>query len=225
MKKHLLRIGALSFVLFVAHAQASSDPVADFKVEVAAAEKKCAENDYKTCYQLGNWYFRGAWHLDANDSKAKELWEKACDGNYADGCSGVAITYMYGTYVKPSEIKALDFSEKGCRLGDDDSCMLHNKVKDMVGDDLRLKVVEMLSENAEANSAKINVLFEPNNDRELGLMKESPFKPSELKEDWETYLTSLGTSKEYLKEKGFNKVRIYTSQSTSVDDYVLKVIK
>ncbi len=88
----------------------------------------------------------------------------------------------------------------------------------------RLSVAQELTGLAKKAEVRIEFSVDPNDDTTLILHRESSLKPSELSGDWTFYMLSIGSSPDYLKKKGFNKVRIYTSQSKGINDYVLKIL-
>ena len=88
----------------------------------------------------------------------------------------------------------------------------------------RLSVVSELTQMAKKAEVLIEFSVDPNDDTTLMLHRVSSLKPSELSGDWTMYLYSIGSSPDNLKESGFNKVRIYTSQSKGINDYVLKIL-
>jgi uncharacterized OB-fold protein len=86
----------------------------------------------------------------------------------------------------------------------------------------RSDFAEQLTKKARKAEVKIQFSVDPNDDKTLIINRISTQTPKELRGDWSMYLYSVGTTKENLKAKGFNKVRIYTSQSEGIRDYVLK---
>ena len=88
----------------------------------------------------------------------------------------------------------------------------------------RLSIAKELTKMAKEAEVRLEFSVNPIDDTTLVLYRESNLKPSELSGDWTIYLLSIGSSPEQLKEKGFNKVRIYTSQSKDLNDYVLKTL-
>lgn len=88
----------------------------------------------------------------------------------------------------------------------------------------RSEASKELTEMAKKNEVRIEFSVDPNDDTTLFLYRESSLKPNEISGDWTMYLFSIGTTKEYLVKQGFNKVRIYTSQSKGINDYVLKIL-
>ena len=88
----------------------------------------------------------------------------------------------------------------------------------------RSSVANELNQMAKKAEVRLEFSVDPNDDTTLMLYRESNLKPSELSGDWSLYLLSIGSSTEYLTAKGFNKVRIYTTKSNGVNDYVLKIL-
>lgn len=87
-----------------------------------------------------------------------------------------------------------------------------------------VSVAKELTEMAKDAEVRIEFSVDPNDDTTLVIHRVSNLRPNELSGDWTFYLLSIGSSPDYLKEKGFNKVRIYTSQSLDINDYVLKIL-
>lgn len=87
-----------------------------------------------------------------------------------------------------------------------------------------VSVANELTEMAKDAEVRIEFSVDPNDDTTLVIHRVSNLRPNELSGDWTFYLLSIGSSPDYLKEKGFNKVRIYTSQSLDINDYVLKIL-
>ena len=54
--------------------------------------------------------------------KAAWLYEKACDGEYANGCHNLGVLYMNGQGVKRDYIEAAKFYEKACEADVSESC-------------------------------------------------------------------------------------------------------
>ena len=88
----------------------------------------------------------------------------------------------------------------------------------------RSSIAKELTKMAQEAEVLLEFSVDPNNDTTLMLYRESNLKPTELSGDWTIYLLSICSSPEHLKEKGFNKVRIYTSKSEGITDYVLKIL-
>lgn len=55
---------------------------------------------------------------------ALELFERACEGKVAEGCSNLARMYSKGEGVKKSKAKAVQFFQKACDSGDMGICIL-----------------------------------------------------------------------------------------------------
>lgn len=49
-------------------------------------EKSCENNEAKSCYYLGNFYYHGTDEISQDREKAKELYDKSCSLNYKDAC-------------------------------------------------------------------------------------------------------------------------------------------
>ena len=91
-------------------------------------------------------------------------------------------------------------------------------------DTKRSDIAKELTEKAIKAEVGLSFSVDPNLDTTLFIYRISPLKPKELKGDWKMFLFFIGTNTDYLKEKGFNMVRIYTSQSKDINDYVLKIL-
>ncbi len=55
-------------------------------------------------------------------SKARKYFEKACDLNIGDGCSGLGFLYGSGKGVEKDLTKAAYFYSKACELKEGDGC-------------------------------------------------------------------------------------------------------
>ena len=49
--------------------------------------------------------------------KAAQLWQKACDGGYAEGCGSLGFLYEYGKGVRQNFSTAKQYYGKACDLG------------------------------------------------------------------------------------------------------------
>ena len=54
--------------------------------------------------------------------KAAELWQKACDGGDAEGCSNLGLLYKNGQGVKQDYQKAAQLYQKACDSGEAKGC-------------------------------------------------------------------------------------------------------
>jgi autotransporter translocation and assembly factor TamB len=81
----------------------------------------------------------------------------------------------------------------------------------------------ILTSRAKNISLRVRFDLDPNDDSTFVIDRATTLRPEDVK-NWENYLLSVDTNKRQLKNKGFNKVRIYTSKSKSISDYVLKIL-
>ncbi len=89
---------------------------------------------------------------------------------------------------------------------------------------IRKEIAVSLSQAAIDTEVKVSFSVDPNDDTTLVIHRISHLKPAELAGNWKIiYLMSIGAGAEELKKQGFDKARIYTSQSEDISDYVLKV--
>ncbi len=58
---------------------------AEDKELAAKYDKECMKNNAESCYKLGFLYASGD-GVKQDNAKAKELYQKACDGGSAEGC-------------------------------------------------------------------------------------------------------------------------------------------
>lgn len=96
-----------------AKVSASREPPPEIK-QLAA---ECEQNKYASCTALGHWYSR---HQDAaSQSRAAELYERACNGGDAEGCYSRGLAYEYNA---KDEARAAEFYRRACDMGSPDGC-------------------------------------------------------------------------------------------------------
>ena len=62
--------------------------------------------------------------------KAAELYQKACDGGSADGCSNLGVLYAKGRGANQDYQKAAELYQKACDLGDRLGCDNYRKLNE-----------------------------------------------------------------------------------------------
>jgi TPR repeat protein len=104
-----------------ARVAASREPPQEIKQFAA----ECEQNKYASCTGLGDWYSR---HSDAaSQSRATELYERACNGGDAAGCYSLGLQYEYrkyehGTDNADDEARAEELLQRACNMGNADGC-------------------------------------------------------------------------------------------------------
>jgi hypothetical protein len=86
----------------------------------------------------------------------------------------------------------------------------------------RQAIAKELTAMAQEYAARFEFAVAPDDDTTLIMYYDTHLKASELTGDWTSYLFAFGSSPEELKDEGFTQIRIYTSRSKDVNDYVLK---
>lgn len=111
MKRILLGLAILFAVL---NASAAEGNVFD----VEGNEKGCNEGDAKKCYMLGV-----AYAGFGSGTEGAKLFSKACDGDIAEGCTGLGLAYLQEVEGFKSDYKkAANLMIKGCDGGDATGC-------------------------------------------------------------------------------------------------------
>ncbi len=77
----------------------------------------CNDSDMKACLNLGSIYYRGSSVVRRDTKKAKELYAKACDGGYMEGCHELSVVYYAGGHTKQDKQKAKELFSKACDGG------------------------------------------------------------------------------------------------------------
>ena len=72
----------------------------------------------------GKDYFNEGVKADKNHNyiKAAELYKKACDMGYAQGCNNLGLLYVNGQGVRQSYTKAAELYKKACDMGFTGGC-------------------------------------------------------------------------------------------------------
>lgn len=82
-------------------------------------EAQCEKGDATSCDRLGALVSAGK-HGAADPKKALTLFEKACDGGYADGCTNLGVSLLIGGSPDPARAAAV--LEKACQSGSARAC-------------------------------------------------------------------------------------------------------
>jgi hypothetical protein len=92
---------------------------------VAALRQACdsrVEGGPESCYTLGMMYSSGGMGVEQDPSRAFEMFDKACDNDYARGCGRMAQSYLSGQGVAADPVKAIAAFDRACRKRDASSC-------------------------------------------------------------------------------------------------------
>lgn len=98
--------------------------------DVADCEAQCNANHPGSCLNLANLAYRDYGKKDASDAETKanetravDLWKKACDGGVMPACTeyGLSRTERYGSYAKDFKVATAALN-KACEAGDKDGC-------------------------------------------------------------------------------------------------------
>jgi TPR repeat protein len=84
----------------------------------------CQRGDLEACADLGLRYEKG--HGVARDaSRARELYRKACDGGWGNGCMVFGVARFQGSLDEtPDPTAGIALLEKGCTLGEAQACVI-----------------------------------------------------------------------------------------------------
>jgi TPR repeat protein len=82
----------------------------------------CEKGDFSECRSLGEDYEFGRRGITQNIDKAFELYTKACNGGFSDGCSDLAWMYSRGKGVELNHGKEMEFLIKACNLLNGSAC-------------------------------------------------------------------------------------------------------
>ena len=85
-------------------------------------EKACSSGNQNACPRLGELYFEEGKNAGKDAAKAKELYQKSCDLNSADGCYKIAVYYNVGRGVSQDINKAKELYKKACELKNESAC-------------------------------------------------------------------------------------------------------
>lgn len=97
--------------------KATTDPVG-YAQDV---EHECAGGHAKACTSLGVHYAFGTFGRKVDYAKARELFERSCDGDPA-GCHELAVLYEHGRGVAVDRTRARSLYERACAAGSKASC-------------------------------------------------------------------------------------------------------
>lgn len=89
--------------------------------ELSTAQGTCNSNNAEQCYKLGEIYSLGK-GVKADDKRAYEFYQMACDYGYMAACHNLGVIYKFGTGVETSIEKSREFYEKACNGGLSGSC-------------------------------------------------------------------------------------------------------
>jgi TPR repeat protein len=80
-------------------------------------EQGCKGTKYygESCYELGVIYASGS-GVARDESKALELYQRACNSNYSPACNDAAVAYGAGRGVKKDPKRAFELFQKACDL-------------------------------------------------------------------------------------------------------------
>lgn len=110
---------------------AAKDKAKQAMNEVKELERNCDAGNHYDCYRLGFMFSNDARSDDVprDYARAVSLFQKACDGEYADGCIWLGRCYEHGYGVpKDATIASSQFElassllEHACNLGDTGEC-------------------------------------------------------------------------------------------------------
>ena len=94
------------------------------QLDIKLLDQKCNSGDINACNSLGRAYFFGD-KVAKDYTKAAKLFSKACDGNNANACYNLGVLYESG---KDGKSLAIKYYDKGCKLGDSQSCAVYNEL-------------------------------------------------------------------------------------------------
>ena len=90
---------------------------------------ECASGKATSCSELGNIHQWGT-GVPKNSFRSREYYERGCDLGNGFGCWGAASLYLPESTSSPDLSKVYTFSERGCNLGSEDSCILNRQIED-----------------------------------------------------------------------------------------------
>ena len=101
------------------------------KVEGAAEllEKSCSEGNGSGCRQLGNHFNYGLHEEKVDKERARALYKKACQLDFAPACVDLGDKIKRGKGGKPDLAAAKKWYEKGCALEDELACTKVGRAK------------------------------------------------------------------------------------------------
>ncbi len=75
----------------------------------------------RACYRLG-WFYETGQEVSQNTKTAVDLYERACQQNFAVACRALGQMYWEGEDVKRNPKKAIGYYRKACTLGIPEAC-------------------------------------------------------------------------------------------------------
>ncbi len=114
--------------------------------DAGACEALCQHGDAGACSDLGLLYRRGR-VVARDDSKAAELYKRACDAGFVRGCANLAVLYEIGEGVSRDYARSMSLSQSSCQHGDPIAC--HNQA-----------ILYLHGEGVAVNVARASQLFE-----------------------------------------------------------------
>lgn len=112
--KSVITVIVLSAAVFAA-------PTSNLKI----LDTECRNGDAQSCYDIGLIYDK-ADIVKYDPHKVAFYYDKACNGKITEACYNLGVLYDEGTYgkngIKRDVAKAAAAYERGCKLGDADSC-------------------------------------------------------------------------------------------------------
>ncbi len=85
-------------------------------------DAQCTKGDSASCDRFGSLIMQGKLSTPPDLVKARAAFQKACDGDYANGCSNLGIHLAFGSARDP--LQATTSLQKGCSLGSARACAL-----------------------------------------------------------------------------------------------------
>lgn len=85
------------------------------------AVQSCNRGSAEGCFRTGGSYAHG-YGVEMSIAKARAYYQRACDGNYAAGCNNYGRMLYAGEGGPKDEKSAVTILEKGCKLGNKNSC-------------------------------------------------------------------------------------------------------
>jgi TPR repeat protein len=79
--------------------------------------EECEGGKAESCYALAEHYSSEGKGEDPDGRRAAALFDKACEGGYAQGCHNVGVLYQRGEGVDKDERRAAELYDKACRGG------------------------------------------------------------------------------------------------------------
>ena len=119
MKRALLAAVVIAIAPLLARAQEDlEDDGCDGARECASA---CERGDAESCFDAGSYFYSGDDAVDPDWKRAREMFEKACDGGIADGCSQAGRLWLEKK-IGTDDARAAALFGKACDAHDDSGC-------------------------------------------------------------------------------------------------------